>query len=180
MPLIRLLNSLLDRLFIIVGAFVGSQVPAFVQQYSQRLSGHVQELEHIIEEIKKIAQFSGKTLDQYIQKFLNSTDPDFVLQGEFMHNVVVRWENLVKAYSNLQGSSMWSRPYVFFRELQYEIGETTFYNFKPSISLSLEGVCYAGLGIIFGYFIYNGLTNCIKWCFSKCTFPKKKQLKLKS
>jgi hypothetical protein len=65
----------------VIGAFVASQIPEFIQQYTQRLAGHVNELYRLLNQMRQVASYSNKTLDQYIQKFITSSDPDFARQG---------------------------------------------------------------------------------------------------
>ena len=43
-------------------AFAGSQIPQFMQQYSQRLAGHVAELQQLIDQLRSVAAHSNKSL----------------------------------------------------------------------------------------------------------------------
>lgn len=155
MKLLFSFGSLIDRLCIVFGAFMGSQVPQFMQQYSQRLSGHVTELEHLVEQLRKTASLSHKTLDQYIQKFLSSSDPDFVHQGHFMQGIVNRWDELNQSYLSLMQSSPLSRPFTFLYGLKSDIAGSTFDSFQPGLSLNLEGLCYTGVGIVCGWAFFK-------------------------
>lgn len=149
------MGGLLDRLFVVAGAFLGSQIPAFIQQYSQRLSGHVDELNHLLKWMQESANHSGKTLEQYMVKFLHSTDPDFIQQGLFMKSVISRWKIFSTSLNHLQESSLWSKFYIFLKEMQYEVAQPTFLSFQPNLALSLEGFCYTGIGILVGYVFYH-------------------------
>lgn len=155
MKILRFLSGLLDRLFVVAGAFMGSQIPQFIHQYMQRLAGHVDELNYLIGNIRQLASHSNKTLEQYIDKFLSNGDPDFVQQGQFMQTVVGRWQDLSQTLAQLNDSSFWTRPYVFVSSLNPDIAKATFYSFVPGISLSIEGLYYTGLGLIFGYCVYH-------------------------
>ena len=155
MRLLLSLGSILDRLCIVAGAFFGSQIPQFMQQYSQRLAGHVSELQKLIDQLRQAASLSHKTLDQYILKFLSSADPDFAHQGQFMQGIVHRWEELNQALVHLSQSSAWQRPLIFFKDLQLDIAQSTLAAFQPGINLNLEGMCYAGLGVFLGWLFYQ-------------------------
>lgn len=161
MKLLQFMGTLLDRLFVVLGAFAGSQIPPFMQQYQQRLAGHVEELNHLLNQLRQIAADSGKSLEQYIQKFVSNGDPDFVRQGEFMQGVVNRWQELHQALYHLGESSIWSRPYVFVKELHYDIAHSTFMSFQPGMSLTIEGLCYTGIGILVGLTLYQILAKCL-------------------
>ncbi|MBA2369445.1 MAG: DUF2937 family protein [Candidatus Protochlamydia sp.] len=155
MKFLRFVYQVLDRFFVVFGAFLGSQIPQYLQQYTQRLAGHVAELDFQIAKLKKIAAMSGKTLDQYIHKFEQNTDPDFVRQGEFMDGIVIRWQELNQALSNLTEASVWKHPFVFLKEMDYSIARNTYESFQPGLNLTTEGFLYACLGILMGYSFYH-------------------------
>lgn len=155
MSFIKVLSSILDRLFVIAGALLGVQIPIFIHQYMQRLAGHVAELNQLLNKLREMAAQSNKTLEQYIAKFMASQDVDFSNQGLFMLDVVKRWDNLNEALYNLMNSSIWQRPFVFVRDLQYDIARSTLHDFQPGISLTVEGVCYMALGAILGFCAYQ-------------------------
>lgn len=159
MKLLHFIGTLLDRVFVVLGAFVGSQIPEFMQQYQQRLAGHVDELNHLLSQLRQTAAYSGKSLEQYIQKFTLNSDPDFARQGEFMQGVVNRWQELHQALYHLSESSLWSRPYVFVKELQVDIAHSTLASFQPGMSLTIEGLCYTGIGILIGFTLYQILAK---------------------
>jgi len=152
---LRFIHYILDRLFIIIGAFIGSQFPAFMQQYMHRLAGHVSELDHLIQNLRQVAAYSNKSLEAYIQKFLTSQDPDFFHQGEFMQKMVTRWEHLNQALHHFQESLLWQRPLVFLQDLQPEITQATFDHFQPSFALNVETLCYTGIGVFAAFLIYQ-------------------------
>ena len=148
------LTTLLDRLFAVGGALLFSQIPLFMQQYTQQLSGHEAELHLQIDLIQKTAFQTGKTLDQFIHKFLSSSDPDFMHQGELMQGMVIRWHHLVEALTSLQESTFLTRPFVFMRHCDFEICKNTLKAFQMGIPLNLEGGLYAFVGIIAGFLIF--------------------------
>lgn len=161
MRILRSFNGLLDRIFVVIGAFLGCQIPEFVQQYTQRLAGHVDELQRLLTQIRQIASYSHRTLEEYIAKFSLSSDPDFVHQGQFMQGILERWQTLNQALVELTQSSIWLRPYVFFKGLQPDIAKSTFKDFQPGLNLSIEGFFYAGLGMLLGWTLYRLVSMCI-------------------
>ncbi|CUI16805.1 conserved hypothetical protein [Candidatus Protochlamydia naegleriophila] len=157
----QLMDRILDRLFVVMGAFIGSQIPEFMQQYTQRLAGHVSELNHLLDGLRQVAANSGKTLEEYIHKFVINGDPDFVRQGEFMQGMVSRWQELSQALTHLTESSFLGRPFVFFTELNYPIAKAAFAAYQPGLNLTLEGLSYTGIGILTGYFFYQLLSKIV-------------------
>jgi hypothetical protein len=167
MRFLKFFSGLLDRLFLLIGAFIGSQVPEFMQQYRQRLSGHEAELNQLVDKLTQMASLSGKTLDQYIEKFMINADLDFAAQGTFMQGVVARWHDLHQTLQALAESSMWERPFYFFKYLNYPIAESTIQSFQPGINLTIEGLCYTGLGMGMAYLIYAMVVKLVLFIYRK-------------
>ena len=172
MSFFRFIEGLSDRLFVVAGAFLGSQIPAFMHQYTRNLQGHIEELNHLIDNLIHFAQSGGKTFEQYIQKFLNSSDPDFIMQGEFMQMIEMRLHNLNEALVHLKESSIWSRPYVFIKEMNYDIAKSTVSSFQPSLSLTIEGLCYTCMGVLIGYLGCRLLTKSLRILYSRRPKPR--------
>lgn len=149
------ISAFLDRLFALAGAFLFSQIPFFMQQYAQKLSGHVAELQLQKSALEKIAAASGKTLEQYVQKFYASTDNDFVLQGHFMHDIVQRLHELSEGLTALQQASGWEHPFVFIKVFQMNLGVATYETFKPGFAVTFESGAYMFCGAVAGYLFYQ-------------------------
>lgn len=157
----------IDRLFVVAFAVLFSQFPLFIQQYHQRLSGHAAELHMQLDAMRKIAKQSGKTLDQYIQKFLASADFDFSKQGNLMHAMQERYVKLSDATIAMQNASVLTKPYVFLIHLDFEVAKAASNQFSPGLLFNLEGFCYALCGIAFGYL-----------CFQILAFPFRRLKKI--
>lgn len=153
------LDKVLDRFFVVAGAFIFCQIPEFFQQYIQRLSGHVEELKRLVAQIQQAAAFSGKALPQYIEKFLSNSDQDFMSQGMLMQQVVQRFNELQETLTAMQEASVFSRPFVFFTHFQKDIAIGTLSSFKPALALTYEGFFYALVGLFAGYCLYILLKN---------------------
>jgi hypothetical protein len=151
-----------DRFFVVLGAFMGSQIPEFMQQYTQRLGGHVDELSHLLKMVKQSAALSNKNMETYIQKFMTQGDPDFVHQGEFMSSLLSRWEQLSNSLARVMESSIWAKPYVFFTNVDGEIFTSTAKSFQSGFALTIEGVVYTAFGAIITLLIYHGVIKIFK------------------
>lgn len=159
------LTRLLDRAFAVVGALVGAQAPMFIQQYNQQLSGRVAELKLQIEAIINIAAQSQKSIRQFIQRFIDSGDPDFMRQGDLMLSMNERYEGLLNASHQLSSATVISKPFVFIREFNWEIARSTFADFQAGVPFTLEGFCYALVGVGFGYGVFYLLTRFLKFFY---------------
>jgi len=151
------LGGLIDRFFAVIGAIFFAQVPLFMQQYSQQLIGRTAELRFQVDAMRQIANTSGKTLGQLMQKFLENSDADVALQGEIMLTMVNRWHHLSEALAAMQESSIWTRPFVFLTHLDNDVFFSTFEQFKIGLPLTPEGGVYALVGIVLGYSIFSVL-----------------------
>lgn len=166
MKIFSFINNLLDRLFVVAGAFLGSQIPQFIQQYTQRLAGNVDALQKLLTQLRNIALFSSKSLEQYIQKFRDSSDPDFISQADFMQGILMRWQDLHQTLDHLTQSSIWLRPYYFLKDLQPDVAHSTLESFQPGLSLTIEGLCYAGVGMILGWAFYQLISKSIAFGYT--------------
>ena len=163
----RWIDGLLDRIFAVIGCLVLSQMPQFMMQYTQRLSGHVEELQIHLRMMRQGAALSGKSLEQYVSKFMASQDVDFVHQGGIIKNMVIRYDQLSAGLQAMNESSTLTRPWAFFSHIQYDIAEGTLRSFQPGISFSFETVSYMFIGLIAGFSIYK----IIRWLLLKLS-PK--------
>ncbi len=151
------LGELVDRVFVVVGALVFCQGPLFIQQYTQRLAGHVDELQLQIDAMHKVAKKSGKSFAQYVQKFLSSTDVDFASQGELMQGMQTRFTQLSDSLVSLQQANLFTKPFVFLKHLNFDIFSSTMWSFQPGLLLTAEGLLYALVGMLFGYSAFRFL-----------------------
>lgn len=138
-----------------MGALIFSQFPMFLQQYQIRLSGHVEELEQQVKAMRHTAELSGKSLSEYIHKFLHSQDFDFVNQGLFMEGMLNRLRSLQNAFQTIQESSVVTKPIEFIVHFKQDIANSTLNTFVPGFSFSLEEFFYILLGIVAGVCVYR-------------------------
>ncbi len=153
--MLKWFGEMIDRLFVVAGAALFSQWPIFMQEYEQRLGGHVDELRHQLDTLRKIAKESGKTLEQFIEKFLASSDADFSRQGAFLEAMQHRFVKLSDALSQMQEASVFSRPFLFLKNLDFTLGKATLYHFKPGMLFTIEGACYLLAGMAAGYALFR-------------------------
>lgn len=149
------LSTMTDRIFAVLGAILLMQFPLFMEQYSTRLSGHVAELSYQVHKMEEIARESGKSLQQYIAKFEESKDKDFSSQGGLMAAMVTRKETLSHSLYSIRNSNLIFRPFVFLYQSDWEILSPTFTHYQVGLSISIESVIYAIIGVILGFYLYQ-------------------------
>lgn len=155
--MIRFFANTIERILCLISGLVCAQIPQFIQHYMQQLSGRVDELRIQVDSMRNAAAMSGKTLEQFIQKFVKSTDPDFLHQGEVMSQAYNRYESLSAAYAKLQASHGLEQPFVFFYNIDGNLVKSTLANFSPGLPLTLDAGLYALAGIVVCYLIFAGL-----------------------
>lgn len=134
------------RLLLVFCAGVFSQFPVFVNQYLIRIDGHCSELDCQIRVLEKIAGDSGKSLNQYIEKFLQQADKDFLAQGAYLQGLVERRSKLFAAKEELARASPALRPLHFFRKIDKAIASETWGGFVPGLYWTKDVLIWAAMG----------------------------------
>ncbi len=146
--LLGAIEGLLDRILCVIGAVLFSQAPEFMQQYLQRLGGHLDEARFQLQQFQSAAAQSGLTLERLISQTAANADPAVNRLGGVMTSAVVRVDSLEAAQSAIQHASLWTRPFVFLRHLDPAIAQATWGIFKPAVPTTTEGLVYALLGML--------------------------------
>lgn len=146
----------MDRVLCVVGAVAFSQAPEFMQQYLQRLGGHLDEARRTLGQYREIARQAGLTLDAYIARTNANPDAAVAKLGGVMEGAVVRVQELAAAQSALLDASMFGRPFAFLRHFDAHIGQSAWAIFKPAVPTTTEGVLYAVAGAAAALGFYYG------------------------
>jgi len=149
-------EGLLDRLLCVVGAVLFSQLPEFIQQYLQRLGGHLDEARRQLEQFRAVAAQSDLTLDQLIARNLGSGEPTVARLGRVIQATTERVDALAAADAAIRQASMLSRPFVFLRHLDFSIVHATWTIFKPAVPTTVEGLFYSACGVLLALAFYHG------------------------
>ena len=149
-------DGLIDRVLCVAGAVLCSQLPEFIQQYLQRLGGHIDEARRQLGQFDEIAAKSGLTFDQLLLKSRNASEASVEQFGLLMQDTVARVDALTSADAAIRGASIFGRPFVFLRHVDLSIAHATWSVFKPAVPTTVEGVMYAGLGMLLLLALYHG------------------------
>ncbi len=166
-------EGLLDRILCVVGAVLFSQAPEFMQQYYQRLGGHLDEARRQLQQFQNAAASSGISLDDLIHRTATNAEPAVAKLGGVMTETVARVDTLAAAQTALHDASLWSRPFVFLQHLDAAIARATWTAFQPAVPTTLEGLVYALIGIlVLLSFYYGGIKYPIARVCSRRTAAK--------
>jgi hypothetical protein len=158
-PLLTAGETLIDRVLCVVGAVVFSQAPEFMQQYLQRLGGHLAEARRQMAQFEEIARQAGKNVRELAAQYLASADPSVASMGKIVGETQQRVDVLAASEVALRDASLWSRPFVFLRDMDSEIARGTLDVFKPAVPTTAEGFVYALLGVIIILVAYHGIVR---------------------
>jgi hypothetical protein len=148
-------ESLLDRVLCVAGAVLFSQFPEFMQQYLQRLEGHLDEAKLAVQRFKDAALQSGMSLDQLVSNASQNPDPAIGKLGGVVRAAVARVDELGAADAALRGASVWTRPFVFLAHADWGIARATLSIYRPAVPTTVEGALYACAGIIVVLGVYH-------------------------
>ena len=137
---LRKCDALLGTVLAAVAGVAFAQLPAFIQQYLQRLGGHVDEAQFNLSQVITGASF--RTLDAPAREVLTVS-------------LNQRVSELETGEQAITGASASVRPFIFLRELNPDIAMATFRAFEPAVPLSSAGLIYGLAGIVAGWLFYE-------------------------
>ncbi len=152
-------DGFLDRVLCVAGAILFCQGPEFIQQYLQRLGGHVDEARRQVGQFKQAAEQSGVTLDRLIAQTNTNTDPAVAKLGNVMSSANLRLVELESSQSAISQASLVERPFLFIRHVDTEIARATWSVFKPALPTTVEGLIYAVTGMVLILCLYHALVR---------------------
>lgn len=155
-PISRFGETLLDRVLCVAGAVGLSQAPEFYQQYLQRLGGHLDEAVMQLARFQAVAHESGITLAELIATTRAQAAEPVARLGAVIVETEARVQELRLASDALKGATFWERPWAFLRHADPDIMAGTWTAFKPAVPVTLEGLFYAGAGMVLALVIYQG------------------------
>jgi hypothetical protein len=149
-------EGLFDRLLCVMGAVLFSQIPEFMQQYLQRLGGHLDEARRQLDQLRDVAAQSGVTLEALIANTSANPNPAVARLGEVIRDTAGRVDTLAAASQALQGASAFTKPFVLLAHFDPEIARATWSIFRPAVPTTVEGLVYALAGMVVLLAVYHG------------------------
>jgi len=152
----RMLRDLVFLAFVLTGAVAGSQVPAFVDAYTQRLGGALDEARSTLAGFESAAAGSGLTFDDYLRRLLQSEDVAFRKTGEAVDRLAARVAMLTALERDLATAGPWTRPWVVARSHDRLILERAYEQWSPGLSLDPR---WGAAGLGFGWLLHAALAG---------------------
>ena len=139
---LRKFDALLGTIVAALAGVAFAQIPAFIQQYLQRLGGHVDEAHLNLSQIT--ANAVVRTLDAPARQVLTVS-------------LEQRVSDLEAGEAAIGAASASVRPFIFARELDIDIAMATLRAYEPALPLSTAGLIYGLAGIVAGWLLYEAL-----------------------
>ncbi len=136
-------------------AVATSQLPEFVQQYTQRLGGALDELTTFVTQFDKDAEAAGLNREQALDAYRRSQNSFLGQRRESVVGIMDRYERLSSLKKSLEQSGPVVRIGTFFKELESDIAENTWSDFQPAVPVTIEGAIHAGAGFLLGLILYG-------------------------
>ena len=162
---------MLKRTTVFAGALAGglsaSQVPEFAQQYEQRLSGAVNELQLIVEDFDKDAADLGLTRDDALSRYQASGDDFLVERGSSMTQTIARFDRLSAQLKDFQNANVFEQALSIANQPDQELVADTFEIYEPAVPVTPGGFIFAALGLVFGGGLFQIIGTILGWPFRR-------------
>lgn len=140
-----LLNKFIDRCFFTATFILGVQLPEFMQQYQQRLAGHLAEAQSQLDQFNLIAQqhFDG-SLSTMINHYKNNSEASIISTGELIESLSIRVDYLSSHLIQISRADYLDSIYQFIWHLDQQIATGTAEHFAMAIPLELNAIATGG------------------------------------
>ena len=158
--MLKFLSSILDKIVFTVIFIIGVQLPEFIQQYIQRLSGHLDEAKHHLAQFQHIAdiQFQGN-LQALIERYNANADSAIQQTGQLVDAMLKRIEAFELHITALHQPNYFDRTFAFISQLDLTLAQATYLDYQLAIPLELTailtGVSFALLMIFLQKSVYH-------------------------
>lgn len=163
-----LINNIIDRCFFTAIFILGVQLPEFMQQYQQRLAGHLAEAQSQLNQFEIIAQqhFDGSIITM-VTRYKDNSEAAIVSTGELIERLSLRVEYLSTHLAQITQSDYLHNVYLFIWHLDNEIAKGTAEHFSMAIPLELNAIATGGTLAITALILKTITVNLIKYPFKK-------------
>ena len=138
--MLKKIDLLIGAGFAAVVAMAASQTQALIDQYLQRLGGHLDEAKLNLDRILNGVRY--QTMSESARRELEA-------------DARLRVSELGTAYTAIVDSGIVSRPFVFLRHADDSILNGTLTDFVPAVPLDANALTYSLMGIVLALIVYE-------------------------
>jgi outer membrane murein-binding lipoprotein Lpp len=133
-----------------------SQFPEYSQQYLQRLSGAVSELDGVVARFDADAADLGLDRQAALAE-MRATGGMAEARAESMAYVLERHRNLSRDLAALTAEGPAGKVLNAWRFTDPKLARATWAAYRPALPLTLQGAGFAAAGLMAGYCLFGGL-----------------------
>lgn len=151
--IVSFINNILDKCFFTLAFIVGVQLPEFINQYIQRLSGHLNEAKLQLGHFQSLAEkhYQGD-ITLLITNYKQNTEQSIVDMATVIENLLARVDYLQTHYLALVDHEYLKQLKQFFTHADLLLVNQTAEHFTLAIPLEINalitGITLALLGIV--------------------------------
>lgn len=149
-------RDLVFLVFVLGGLLAGSQVPAFVDAYGQRLGGALDEARATLASFERAAASAGLTFDDYRRRLNASDDTAVHKTGAAVDRLVDRVVVLTALQQSMTEAGPWTRPWVVARSHDRMILERAYAQWQPGLTLDPR---WGAVGLVLGWLLHAGFAG---------------------
>jgi hypothetical protein len=144
-------NSLIFFVVSVVFGLAFGQVPEFVQQYSQRLGGAVDELGRIVQHFDDDSRLSGYDRVSALRLMASDTVRLVRDQATRMEENIARLDRLREQQAALTTGGSFKRVGNFVMNVDRALAASTIEEYAPALPMTIDGLLFAIGGFIVGW-----------------------------
>lgn len=166
--MLKLFTTLIEHFLFTLCFIVGVQIPEFINQYIQRLSGHLDEARFQLHQFQIIADnhFQGK-LEIMIARYRENLEPSILQTADVIANTTERVANFESHLQKIQQGDYIERLYTFIIEYDVEMAYATLQQFKMAIPLDVFALA-TGAGFAITLLVIKIIsTKCTKYLYKR-------------
>ncbi|GIU49412.1 DUF2937 family protein [Shewanella sp. KT0246] len=162
------MKSIMEYLRLILfvsGVLLGVQVPAFVDQYGQRLHAHSQEAKLSLAEFQRDAdRFFGGDIQQLIAHYQQNPDQVINAGGDSIEAIYQRYQLLNVALIQFNQTDFSGFKQVAFEPME-DIRQEVWHHFSHTIMLDTRAI---SIGLLLGLLLSLACELCLVGCGKGC------------
>ena len=139
--MLRFFAHTLDRIMLAVNFILAVQIPGFIHQYTQRLSGHLDEAKYQLNNYQVIAdQHYQGDLFLLIKRYQTNNEPGIRASGNLIMDLVDRVTALSEQVSQLVNNDYLTMIYYFVVNVDLSIAKATLYDYQLSVPIEVTAI----------------------------------------
>ncbi len=172
LDMFTLINTLIDRCLFTLMFIIGVQFPEFINQYIQRLSGHLEESKAQLLQFQSLAdQYFEGNISLLVKQYKTNSDPIIIDSATVIEHLLQRTAYLENHLTLMNTPDYLNKVFYFLTNLdsQIFIKTTEFYTLAIPLSVSAvsTGFIIASLFVLSNFFC--------KSCYKRIFKNKKEQ-----